>query len=127
MRFPYSLRDVVYHHGTVCISVVHGCQRLVTFLSCCVPNLELDCRLIIQGKGLCEESSADRGLSVIVELILQAEVSIAITKLVFALYRTFTKRRTSELFPTADSPSRLSVNLLLELHPVIATDPEAQA
>jgi hypothetical protein len=105
MYVPYSLRNVVYHHGAVCISVVHGCQRLVTFLSRCVPNLELDCRLIIQGECLCEESSADRGLSVIVELILPAEVNIANSRLVFALYRTFTKRRTSELFPTADSPS----------------------
>jgi hypothetical protein len=127
MHIPYSLRNVIYHHGTVCISVVHGCQRLVAFLSCCVPNLELDCRLIIQGKGLCEESSANRGLSVIVELILPAKVSIAITRPVFALYRTFTKRRTSELFPTADSPSRPSVYLPLEFRHEIATDPEAQA
>jgi hypothetical protein len=127
IHIPYSLRNVVYHHGTVCISVVHGCQRLVTLLSCCVPNLELDCRLFIQGKGLCEESSADRGLSVIVELILPGKVSIAITRLVFALYRTFTKRRTSELFPTADSPSRSSVYPPLEIRYEITANPEAQA
>jgi hypothetical protein len=70
MCAPYSLCDIVYNHGTVRISVVHGCQRLVALLSSCVPDLELDCRLVVQGKGLCEESGADSGLSVIIELVL---------------------------------------------------------
>lgn len=66
----YSLRNVVYNHGAVCISVVHGRERLVALLSCCVPDLELDCRLLIEGKGLCEESGADSRFSVVVELVL---------------------------------------------------------
>jgi len=67
---PYSLCDIVYDYGAVRISVVHGCQRLVALLSRSVPDLELDCRLVVQGKGLCEESGADSGLSVIIELVL---------------------------------------------------------
>lgn len=132
---PYCLRDVVYYHSAVCISVVHGSQRLVALLSRCVPNLELDCRLIVQGKGLCEESGADSGLSVVIELILFGEVNMAIWVLaVVCPYRTFTKRSTSELFPTADSPSecqyavpwRFGMRLLLtQKHKLELCEPRA--
>ena len=70
----YSLCDVIDDYGAVCVSVVHGCERLVALLSCCVPDLEFDCRLFVQGKGLCEESGADGGFSIVVELILVARV-----------------------------------------------------
>lgn len=71
----YCLCDIVYDYGTVCVSVVHGCQRLVALLSCCVPDLELHGRLLIKGQSLCEESGADGGFSVVVELVLVAEIS----------------------------------------------------
>jgi hypothetical protein len=68
--YSYSLRNVINDNGAVCVPVVHGCERLVALLSCCVPDLEFDCRLLVEGEGLCEESGADCGLSVVIELIL---------------------------------------------------------
>lgn len=111
MNSPYRLCNIVYHYGAVCVSVVHGSQRLVALLSRGVPNLKLDCRLLIEGEGLCEECSADSGFSVVVELILLAVVSVATIIPTVVLQRTLTKRRTRELFPTADSPSDCQYDL----------------
>lgn len=55
----YSLCDVVNDNGAVGIAVVHGCKRLVAFLACSVPNLELDSCGFIESNCLCEEGSAD--------------------------------------------------------------------
>lgn len=104
LPYSYSLCDIVYDNRAVCVSIVHGSQRLVALLSRSVPDLELHGRLLIQGEGLCEESSADRGFSVVVELILAKGVSARVLCASLASYHTLTKRRTSELFPTADSP-----------------------
>jgi hypothetical protein len=67
---PYRLCDVVYDYGAVRIPIVHGRQRLVAFLPCCVPYLKLDRRLLVEGDSLCQEGCADGGFSVVVELIL---------------------------------------------------------
>ena len=66
----YRLRNVVYHYGTVRIPVVHGGQRLVAFLTRCVPYLEFDRSGFVECDGLGEESGADGGLSVVIELVL---------------------------------------------------------
>lgn len=67
---PYRLCDIVDYYRAVCVSVVHGRQRLVALLPCCVPNLKLDRCLLIEGNRLCQECGADGGFSVVVELIL---------------------------------------------------------
>ena len=69
-RETYGLRDVVDDDGAVGIAVIHGRERLVALLACCVPNLELDCRVLVERDGLCEEGSADGRFSVRVELVL---------------------------------------------------------
>jgi len=69
----YGLCDIVDDDGAVCISVVHGRQTLISFLSCCVPDLELDCSRFIESNGLCEKCCADCGFAVIVELVLRAD------------------------------------------------------
>lgn len=69
-RGPYRLGDVIDHNSAVGISVVHGSQRLVSLLASRIPDLELDCRVLIQRDGLCQESSANRRLAVVIELIL---------------------------------------------------------
>jgi hypothetical protein len=66
----YSLCNVVDYDGAVGISVVHGRKRLVALLAGRVPDLELDCRVLVEGDGLGEEGSADGGFSVVVELVL---------------------------------------------------------
>lgn len=55
----YSLCDIVDHHRAVRIPVVHRRQRLVPLLTRCVPYLELDCCLVVEGYRLCEEGGAD--------------------------------------------------------------------
>ena len=69
--YTYGLRDVVYYHGAVGVSVVHGRQTLVSFLSCGIPNLEFYCRRLVEGYRLCEKGGADCGFAVIIELILE--------------------------------------------------------
>ncbi len=66
----YRLGDVIYDHGAVCVSVVHGCQGFVSLLAGGIPDLELDCRVFIEGDGLCQEGGADGGFPVRVELVL---------------------------------------------------------
>jgi len=66
------LRDVVDYYGTVGISVVHGRQGLVPFLACGIPDLELDCGVLVQGDGLCEEGRTDCGFSIRVKLVLKS-------------------------------------------------------
>lgn len=52
----YCVGDVVDHNGSLGPPVVHGCQAVIPFLSCSVPDLKLDC-CIIQTYRLCEEGS----------------------------------------------------------------------
>jgi hypothetical protein len=66
----YSLCDVVYYYGAVCISVVHGCERLVALLAGGVPNLKLHGCVLVEGDGLCEEGGTDSRFSVVIELVL---------------------------------------------------------
>lgn len=66
----YRLCDVVYNYCAVRIPVIHGCERFISLLSSSIPYLKLDCCLLVQGYGLCEECGADRRLSVVVKLIL---------------------------------------------------------
>ena len=62
--------DVVNDNGAVGVAVVHGCERLVAFLACSVPDLELDGCGFVESDGLSEESGADGGFAVVVELVL---------------------------------------------------------
>lgn len=55
----YSLCNIIDDNSAVGISVVHGGQRLVSFLSCSIPYLKLHCRGIVKGDGLREEGGAD--------------------------------------------------------------------
>ena len=69
-RETYGLRDIVDYDGTVCIPIVHGCQRLVSFLTGCIPDFEFDGCGVVEGDGLGEEGGADGGFAVVVELVL---------------------------------------------------------
>lgn len=69
IRPSYRLCDIVYNNCTVRVPVVHGCQRLVSFLTSSIPDLKFDGRSIIEGDCLCEEGGADCGFSVVVELV----------------------------------------------------------
>ena len=60
----YSLRNVVDHYRAVGIPVVHGRQRLVSLLARRIPDLKLDCGVLIEGDGLCKEGGADCGFPV---------------------------------------------------------------
>jgi hypothetical protein len=66
----HGLRNVVDDDGAVGVPVVHGRQRLVPLLARCVPDLKLDCRVLVERDGLCEEGGADGGFPVRVELVL---------------------------------------------------------
>jgi hypothetical protein len=67
----HSLCDVVYDDSAVCVPIVHGRERLVSLLACCVPYLEFDGCALVEGDGLGEEGGADGGFSVVVKLVLQ--------------------------------------------------------
>lgn len=67
----YSLCDIIYDHCAVRVPVVHRRQRLVSFLSRCIPDLEFHSCALIECDGLCEEGCADGGFPVIIELILE--------------------------------------------------------
>jgi hypothetical protein len=66
----HRLRNIVHNHGAVGIAIVHGSQGLVSFLTSGIPNLELDCGVLVQGNGLSKEGGADGGFAERVELIL---------------------------------------------------------
>lgn len=70
MSNTYGLCDIVYNYSAVGVPVVHGCERLVALLASGVPDLELDCGGLVESDGLSEESGADGGLPVVVELVL---------------------------------------------------------
>jgi hypothetical protein len=55
----YSLGDVIDHNSTVGVSIVHRSQGLISFLASSIPNFEFDGGALIEGYGLCQESSAD--------------------------------------------------------------------
>jgi hypothetical protein len=65
------LSDIVDDNGAVCISVVHGSKRLVAFLAGGIPNFELDGSVLIKRNGLGQEGSADGGLAIGIELVLE--------------------------------------------------------
>lgn len=56
----YGLCDIIDYHSAVSVPVVHGCQRLVSFLTSCVPYFELYGCVLIERDSLCQERSADR-------------------------------------------------------------------
>ena len=66
----YGLCYVIDDDGAVGVSVVHWCEGFVSFLACGIPYFEFDGCGVVEGDGLCEESGADSGLSVVIELIL---------------------------------------------------------
>ena len=67
---PYSLGYVVDDDGAVGVAVVHGRQRLVSLLARRVPNLKFDRGCVVEGYRLREESGADGGFPIVVELVL---------------------------------------------------------
>lgn len=67
----YGLCNIVDNDGAVCVAVIHGGQGFVTLLSGSIPNLELDCGVLIEGDGLCQECGADGGLPERVKLVLE--------------------------------------------------------
>jgi hypothetical protein len=64
------LSNVVDYDSAVCVAVVHGGQGLVALLTCGIPDLELDGGRVIEGDSLGQESGADGGFPVVVELVL---------------------------------------------------------
>lgn len=56
----YSLCDIVDNDGAVGVSVIHGCQRLVSLLTSGIPYLKFDCGVLVQRYSLSQESGADR-------------------------------------------------------------------
>ena len=62
--------NIVDHNGAVRVPVVHGSQRLVSFLAGRIPDLELHRGILVQGNRLREESGSDRRLPVVIELVL---------------------------------------------------------
>lgn len=69
-RWTYRLRYIVNDYGAVGVSVVHGCQGLVSLLTGGIPDLELDCSILVERDGLSEEGGADGRFSKRVELVL---------------------------------------------------------
>ena len=69
-RGAYRLCDIINDYSTVGIPVIHWGKGLVSLLACGIPDLELYGCGFIEGDGLRKESGADRGLAVVVELIL---------------------------------------------------------
>ena len=55
-HLTYCVGDIIDHDGGLGPPVVHGCQAVIPFLSCSVPDLKLDC-CVIQTYCLCEEGS----------------------------------------------------------------------
>lgn len=70
VKKTHRLSDIVDNNGAVCISVVHGRERLVSLLAGGIPYLEFNGCIFVKRDGLCEECSADCGFSIIVELVL---------------------------------------------------------
>lgn len=66
----YRLGNVVDDNGTVGVAIVHGSERFVSLLTSCVPDLEFDRRVFVEGNCLREKGGTDGGFSVGVELIL---------------------------------------------------------
>lgn len=48
----YSLCDIIYDNGAVCVSIVHGGERLVALLAGGIPDLKLNRGGFIEGNGL---------------------------------------------------------------------------
>lgn len=65
----YGLGNIINDDGAVSISVVHGCQRLVSLLASGVPYLEFDCGVLVESDCLSQEGGADGRLAVIIELV----------------------------------------------------------
>ena len=65
----YRLSDVVNNYRAVGVPVVHGCQRLISFLPRSVPYFKFYRCGVIEGDGLGKEGGTDCRFSVVVELI----------------------------------------------------------
>ena len=62
--------NVVDNNGAVGVAIVHGRERLVALLAGRVPDLKLDCGVLVERDGLGEERGADGGFSERVEWVL---------------------------------------------------------
>jgi hypothetical protein len=54
----FGIGDIVHNNRRGRPAIVHRSEGTITFLTCCVPNLELD-GAVFQDDGLREESGAD--------------------------------------------------------------------
>lgn len=92
------MSDIVNDNGAVCISVVHGSERLVAFLAGSIPNLELDSSVLIERDGLGQEGSTDGGLAIGIELVLEGLGKLLSHTMTWApVVHTLTNRKTIEL------------------------------
>lgn len=66
----YGLCYVVDNNSAMSITIVHGRQRFVSFLTSGIPYFELDSCILIECDGLGEEGSANCRFAVIIELVL---------------------------------------------------------
>lgn len=55
----YGLGYVIDDDCAVCVTVIHGREGFVAFLSSCIPYFKLDGSCVVEGDGLGEEGSAD--------------------------------------------------------------------
>lgn len=62
--------DIVNDYCTIGIPIVHGGEGLVPLLTSCIPDLELNRGVLVEGNGLGEEGSTDGGLSIGIKLVL---------------------------------------------------------
>ena len=98
----YCLSDIVHDNCTVGIPVVHRSQRLIAFLSGCIPYLELHRGSVVEGYRLCKECGADCRFSIVIELILytndQYQQEAARFLLLKETVPTLTNLKTKELW-----------------------------
>jgi hypothetical protein len=99
-----SLGDIVDDNGAVGISVVHGSQRFISLLTGGVPYLELDGCALIQRYRLSQESSADCGFSIVVELVLDEPEYEGTLRAVSKGVPMHSSMMPIHTLPTADSP-----------------------
>jgi hypothetical protein len=125
----YGLCDVVYDDCAICVPVIHGSQRFVSFLPRCVPNLKLYGCLFVECNSLSQECGSNCGFSVVIELILcDSYQRTALGERSWQpgqCCHTLTNRSTNELFPTADSPAHHQLELRVGANSV--TNPVARA
>lgn len=67
----YRLSNIVDHHSTICVPIIHRSKGLVSFLPCCVPYFKFYRGCIVERDGLCEKSRSDSRFPVVIKLILE--------------------------------------------------------